>query len=208
MQQSFFTTLASSTDDIRTFSLSQHTFHHQVSSRQGPPPPPPPFLIYYCGTPPTPYLTPVFYPCGPYQPLIEILLTECETQAGNREGALDAMRAARSADHELTVLRTLQTAQKVRQDFFFFFNLILHHTFITLKHLHTILSCACSRDFEKLGWVGLGWSPNAREVGDRQTAVVGYHITRLSPAHHAGSHLSSLLRGLHEVDTLHALRDW
>ena len=34
-------------------------------------------------------------------------------QAGDRAGALEAMRAARSADHELAVLRTLETARKV-----------------------------------------------------------------------------------------------
>ncbi|CAN0221660.1 unnamed protein product, partial [Ectocarpus sp. 13 AM-2016] len=34
-------------------------------------------------------------------------------KAGDRAGALEAMRAARSADHELAVMRTLETARKV-----------------------------------------------------------------------------------------------
>lgn len=36
-----------------------------------------------------------------------------QTQAGDRSGAVEAMRAARSADHELSVLRTLDTTRKV-----------------------------------------------------------------------------------------------
>lgn len=49
-------------------------------------------------------------------PPLRFKLNVYPPQAGDRPAALEAMRAARSADHELAVLRTLETARKVRGD--------------------------------------------------------------------------------------------